>query len=1295
MSIRKSSAQTAINRGTAAAAVATVNQITIAPATATSVAGGGLLGGVTISNVAITDATFATVLSGDTAVSSAGGFVRVTGSGFRTGANVFLNNVLCSNSFVSSTQINATIPASANGTYTFAVFNTDGTGGVWVPGLAVSGPPAWTQASYTSNTLALSIQLLASGDTPLTYYIQPGSSNPQNLAVSGTGLLTGTVSADGSYSITVIVDDAQGQSVQATVSIAVTTTDPYFNLTTLALPADTGANVWIADASTNKFNLTVNGDTRPTKFSPYWTRWSIYANGSSTITNPAGLQTAFAGWGGRTRTFEAWIYRGNTTTYTIQNAYAAVAANGRWYIVINSSNQLVFGWTTSTGSQTEVVSTATVPSEWAHIAVCVNSLTSSSTTIYLCINGTVQTFTNNDLSTQGSTYGWNALFAGASFLPAGFVGYATGIRWSDNLRYTANYTVPTAPFVNDANTLYLIGQDNRFIDRSSNGYSVTVASGTPQVSTFAPFSESDQNIGSGYFDGTGDYLNGINNQTALQFGTGDFTVECWVYATGSTTYSGERGFLQISTASGGLSTTYTSGIFLAFRSTNGIYFSTDGGTSSGVIGGTTALNGWYHVVMVRESGFIKGYVNGQATSVNYSQPANLTANNLVIGGYFNTSYLLEGYIADLRIVKGVAVYTGNFTPPTAPLASSGAASAASYPSTTNVNITFAASSCSLLTLQYPLGENNHRFVDESSNRFLITRNGNATQGTFTPFSQTGWGNYFDGSANGFINVLDASSVLDLPGDFTLEFWSYQNALATLNGTLNLMVSVDTLDRFQIYQDGTNLGFLINGSFVINTTTRPSLNAWNHLAFVRSGTTVTFSNFRLIKGTALYTTNFTPSTTPLTAISGTSLLTCQSNRFIDASSNALSISPIGSTAAVQAFGPFAPTAAYSVATVGGSGYFDGTGDFLSMSDNASFNIGANAFAIELWYYAQATAAERRFISQWDTGNKGIILTTENQTPRFYYSLDGTSDNSITSSATPAINQWNHLAVCRSGSTLSMFLNSARVATTTQSGTFFNATGGITIGSGISGATPMNGYIAAMRSVIGSSPYDATQTSITAPTAPPTAVANTTLLLNFTNAGITDATGKNVFEADGDARVSLIQSRFGGSSMFFDGTGDRLLSPNNPWFRFELDFTVEAWVYPTARGTYPMICKCAVDGNWTVGWAFCFGFQSTEDKLQFWINGSLILQSTNAVALNTWHHVAVSRSGTNLRMFVNGSQEASATNTTSIVPTSVLTVGSDITAANYNFIGYIDDLRITKGFARYTANFTPPTETFRLR
>jgi hypothetical protein len=1310
MSIRKSSAQTAINRGTAAAAVATVNQITIAPATATSVAGGGLLGGVTISNVAITDATFATVLSGDTAVSSAGGFVRVTGSGFRTGANVFLNNVLCSNSFVSSTQINATIPASANGTYTFAVFNTDGTGGVWVPGLAVSGPPAWTQTAYTANATTLSIQLLASGDAPLTYYIQPGSSNPQNLAVSSTGLLTGTVPADGSYSITVIVDDAQSQSTQATISIAVSTTDPYFNLTTLALPADTGANVWIADASTNKFNQTVNGDTRPTKFSPYWTMWSNFfvASSAHALSAVTGADTA-PGTGDFCAEF--WYYSTSTLSQGIFGNLENVT-DTQWIIAFVSGTTIrLQGW------NTVYVSGNSGPlNQWNHVAVC-----RSGTTMSIFVNGVrvgTATVTNNFSGTS------NIRVGGPSGLD-NFNGYLSNVRFVKGSSVydptQSTITVPTSPLTNIANTKFLTCQSNRFVDNSTanggTGYAITL-SGSPQVSTFAPFSESDQNIGSGYFDGTGDYLNG--SITAI--GTNDFSVEFWAYLITHSGLGEEGGYFQISAASGGLSTSYNEGI-IAARSGAGA-----GRVLTVNVGGTAIntsfvlrLNEWFHTVITRVSNTVRIFVNGVLVSTPTTVSTNLTGTFCSIGGYYSTSYLMLGYIADCRVIVGTGFTS--ITVPTSPLT--------------------AVANTRLLTLQYPLGENNHRFVDESANRFLITRNGNATQGTFTPFSPTGWSNYFGGNGN-FVWTATATNVVSpiLNTQWTCEFFVFPTgtgACAAISSGGSAWANIFSLrwtasGSSGFFTSGGNAGS--SSGYSITSATSYPPGQWYHIAVTKNSSNVwtlfvngtnvgtsTFnfgtsaaayhlilngvydnnglgnsggsfyiSNFRITQNAVLYTSNFTPTTTPFTttASSGTvSFLTSQSNRFIDNSSNAIVLTPSGSPS-VQAFSPFAPTAAYSVANVGGSGYFDGTGDYLSIA--SGMNVGTSDFTIEAWVYPTAWTVE--FTSVFSTratnstaGATDVwVLGVHNSGYPYIYSgafqIQGSAGQVV-------LNAWTHLAVSRSGSTMRLFVNGALVQTSTTNQNYTQAAGAV--GANRNGSEQWTGYLSNVRLVSGTAVYTS---SFTSPTAPLTATTNTSLLLNFTNAGITDATAKNVLEAFGEARVSVVQSKFGSSSMAFDGTGDYLVGPASPSNNLNIgDFTLEFWVYRTnlTGDVDPIGCGNSSNTGYQVR------IKGTTGFVQFLVVGGASLTTTTGITAATWQHIAIVRSGTTVRMYING-VDAGGSGTvgnSGTVTTELLVIGANRFDYSNTLNGYIDDLRITRGFARYTANFTPPTETFRLR
>lgn len=623
------------------------------------------------------------------------------------------------------------------------------------------------------------------------------------------------------------------------------------------------------------------------------------------------------------------------------------------------------------------------------------------------------------------------------------------------------------------------------------------------------------------------------------------------------------------------------------------------------------------------------------------------------------------------------------------------------------------------------GAQNNTFLDSSTNNFTITRNGNTTQGTFTPFSKADgrWSNYFDGNGD-FLNYTQTGGVGN--SNFTLEFWLYPTAIGdAIRAVWDSRGSDSGTDGFFLGSDTSNFYLYTGGAKQITATT-PSANTWTHVALVRSGndhklyfngtqvgstytaannysstgayisryfgsglyyTSGYLSSMRLVKGTAVYTAAFTTPTAPLTAITNTSLLTCQSNRFIDNSTNAFAITRNGDVS-VQTFSPFPTLTAYAAGTNGGSGYFDGSGDYLSMTDNASFNIGSNAFSIELWYYAQSTAAERRFISQWDTGNKGIILTTQNQTPSFVYSLDGTSDNSITSSTTPAINQWNHLVVCRSGSTLSMFLNGSRVATATQSGTFFNATGGITIGSGISGAVPMDGYFSSLRSVIGSSPYDATQTTITVPTAPVTNITNTSLLLSFTNGGIIDTSMSNDLETVGNAQISTTQSKFGGASMYFDGTGDYLDARLGPVQVLGGDFTVEMWVYPTTITGSNRTFLFLENGSNSAAF---FMYGATGYVGLDISNVATYNLGSTAITTNSWQHLAFVRSGSTLTAYINGTSVGTATVTASLGSSGVMRIGAGA-SAGAPYFGYFDEMRVTKGYARYTTNFTAPISPF---
>ena len=172
--------------------------------------------------------------------------------------------------------------------------------------------------------------------------------------------------------------------------------------------------------------------------------------------------------------------------------------------------------------------------------------------------------------------------------------------------------------------------------------------------------------GSTYFDGTGDYAQvaASGGSNDLGMGTGDFTIECWV----KKDRQEHRGIWQISGTVGGLqSTNYGDTLALGYQfgvwQTYGGTATTDNESASYPI----EPDRWYHTALCRSSGTTKLFVDGQQV-ISYADSHDYGASRyMVIGGYYNTSYLHRGSISNINVVKGTALYTSNFTPPTEPL----------------------------------------------------------------------------------------------------------------------------------------------------------------------------------------------------------------------------------------------------------------------------------------------------------------------------------------------------------------------------------------------------------------------------------------------------------------------------------------------------------------------------------------------------------------------------------------------------------------------------------------------------
>ena len=643
------------------------------------------------------------------------------------------------------------------------------------------------------------------------------------------------------------------------------------------------------------------------------------------------------------------------------------------------------------------------------------------------------------------------------------------------------------------------------------------------------------------------------------------------------------------------------------------------------------------------------------------------------------------------------------------------------------------------------GAQNNTFLDSSTNNFTITRNGNTTQGAFTPYGAN-WSNYFDGTGD-YLNPPNDSANSFGTGDFTVEAWIYPTSTSSASIVSNRGAGGADTVLTCAFSTANGLFLHTQNTAVLNTGTNVTANTWQHVAFVRASGTLKIylngvsvgsasmtqnlsstnalyiakdgtkndggetglfsgyiSNTRIVKGTAVYTANFTPPTAPLTAITNTSLLTCQSNRFIDNSSNNFTITRNGDVS-VQRFSPFNPTAAYSAATIGGSGYFDGSGDWVQTPSSANLGLGTGNFTIEFWYYANPSQGSRTVLvgnslgfttNAWNIQINNASPSISNRLQLWAYNLNS-SGIVIQGGTTLVPNTWYHVALVRNGNTFTFYLNGVSDGTATNTASL-DGGGANSISVARDGTDYFAGYMTDVRILKGTAQYTST---FTPPTSPLTAITNTQLLTNFTNGGIIDNAMMNDLETVGNAQISTSVSKFGGGSMAFDGSGDILSSPGSQNYVFNGDFTVEGWVYidSTMASSRPDNLKSFIFVGWNTGntpQLYVYGTTSTAGVGLGYYDGTTAWEVAATVPKDQWVHIAFARTGSALYGFVNGTRytiNASISATIGSANTFVVGGNPNQVSAYYSYLkGYIDDLRITKGYARYTANFTAPTAPF---
>lgn len=643
-------------------------------------------------------------------------------------------------------------------------------------------------------------------------------------------------------------------------------------------------------------------------------------------------------------------------------------------------------------------------------------------------------------------------------------------------------------------------------------------------------------------------------------------------------------------------------------------------------------------------------------------------------------------------------------------------------------------------------ENNIAFRDDSTNKFAITRAGITRPSLETPFSSVGGSIHFNGSSSLILTGQQNNAAFSLPGDFTIELWVYLSVASTGTAFYAGNDAATTGGYGFIYNNGT-IGFNTRGYTGTSIGSTLDINTWTHLAVVRSGTTLSFykngvlaqsatvsitltpnadptigqnnrgslqyywngfiSNVRVVKDTALYTSNFTPTTIPLTAIPGTSLLITgtgqgmfDNSTFVDQGRNALTVTAASGTV-YAGLSPFGSAGRGSIK-------FNGTTSSLSAAASSAYVFSTSSFTVEAWIYILADGATNSggnrdavIFRNATSGNVSFqfMLTGNTTTSGVGLGLYSSSGMNVSANFSFAKTTWYHVAATRDGSSIKFFVNGTQIGTTQTSSTSIGSAS-YTMevgGSSYSGyADRLNGHISNARIVAGTAIYTS---NFTPPTKPLTNIAGTVLLIRGDTGAFYDLSknGSEYTVQTGSPVLSTQILKYGTTAGFLP-SGTRLNVAPNSNRSCTGDFTFEFWFWsasPTTTYANPMVVnRTSVAGDFQ----FYAGSTVGSNKGTLAINSVTFTNggiTPNAVHTSSWQHLAMVRSGSTVTLYQNGTAFDTATYS------GVVDFGSTVNllfgawnnnASDNLWQGYLDDIRLTRGVARYTANFTPPTKTF---
>jgi len=612
----------------------------------------------------------------------------------------------------------------------------------------------------------------------------------------------------------------------------------------------------------------------------------------------------------------------------------------------------------------------------------------------------------------------------------------------------------------------------------------------------------------------------------------------------------------------------------------------------------------------------------------------------------------------------------------------------------------------------------HMDGDFSDSQHTITMNGNPKLYATGIFNGS---MYFDGAGD-YLNIPDSSD-FDLTSVFTIDFWFKTN---TSNQCCLLNTgNANNSNEYQIEMNRTagKLSVYSSGQKCV-TASSWNDNNWHHCALVCDGTdmkmyidgvkdgeelsyapswtptgmyigsaggseyyTGYIDELRISKGISRWTSNFTTPTEPYTTDSGTVLLLHMDG---DQSESQHTVTFNGNPQL------------YATGKFNGSMYFDGTGDYLSLSDDSDWDFGTGDFTIDFWinpgvlpanyFELSGTATGDMFIGG-RSGTVGIGRVNVAWDQEYVGGLSTTT--------------WAHIAFVRFSGVLTIYVNGLSIGSDNNTNDYdFNS-----LYVGRQSGYYYTGYIDELRFSKGIARWTS---NFIPPTGPYGSswdnrkkIAVTT---EVASPGIYDPMTKLLLHMDGDQSDSEHTVTFAGNaqsysaigkfdgSYKFDGAGDYLnLGSDSDWNFGSEEFTIDFWMYATSNADERDGLICVQNGSGDIEIHIGLGvasWGSAGDKICLSINYSggwgADLVGSIGVCDSTWHHVAITKSGTSWKTYIDGVEDISTTYSFS-PGAGTLLIGAHITTDRW-FNGYLDEVRISKGVVRWDSSFTPPTEAY---